>query len=186
MSLPLLIIVAGPPCSGKTTLARWLATELALPLVAKDDIKESLFDSMGWSDREWSKKLGRATYALLYYFVETQLAAGRSLVVESNFDPDNATQIFMELKRRFPFEPFQIQCRADGAVLLKRFKERTESGARHPGHTDHLNYEEIRPVLLKGKSENLEIGGTLVEIDTTDFHKIDRIGLLRAIRSHQA
>jgi predicted kinase len=67
MNIPLLVIVSGPPCSGKTTLARWLAKELALPLIAKDNIKELLFDHLGWSDRAWSKKLGRATYPLIYY-----------------------------------------------------------------------------------------------------------------------
>lgn len=62
-----LIIVLGPPCAGKTTLARRIAQEFQLPLIAKDDIKESLFDSLGWRDREWSKKLGRATFAKADY-----------------------------------------------------------------------------------------------------------------------
>ena len=37
---PLLILVTGLPCSGKTTLAVRMADELGLPLVTKDDIKE--------------------------------------------------------------------------------------------------------------------------------------------------
>jgi predicted kinase len=182
MSQPLLVIVSGLPCSGKTTLARRLAKELALPLIAKDDIKESLFDSLGWSDREWSKRLGRATYPLLFYFVETQLSAGRSLIVESNFDPHFATETFLALRRKFLFEPFQIQRQADGPVLVERFKERAESGARHPGHVDHLTYDEMRQVLLNGKYDKLDIGGTVVEIDTTGFQRIDYTGLVRAIR----
>ena len=184
MSLPLLVIFAGPPCSGKTTLARWLAKELVLPLVAKDDMKESLFDSLGWNDREWSKKLGRATIALMFYFVETELSAGRSLIVESDFDAQSATRTFLELKFKFPFEPLQIQCQSDGQVLVERFKKRAESGMRHPGHVDHLTYEEMRQVLLTGKSERLDIGGTTVEVDTTDFQKLDQAGLLNTIRLH--
>lgn len=182
MSQPLLVIVSRLPCSGKTTLARWLAKELALPLIAKDDIKESLFDSLGWSDREWSKRLGRVTYSLIFYFVQTQLAVGRSLIVESNFDSRIATSAFLTLKGKFPFEPFQIQCQVDGQALIDRFEERSESGARHPGQVDHLNFEELRPVLLEGKYEKLDIGGTVVEIDTTGFQRIDYTGLVRAIR----
>ncbi len=182
MTQPLLILVSGPPCSGKTTLARWLAQELALPLIAKDDIKESLFDHLGWSDRAWSKQLGRAAYPLIYYFVKTQLAVGRSLIVESNFDSAAATPAFLDLQRTCPFEPFQIQCYADGQVLYQRFKTRSESGARHPGHVDHLSYDEVRETLLKGKYPKLDIGGTLVEIDTTDFEQMNRADLLKAIR----
>jgi shikimate kinase len=47
-----LIIISGLPCTGKTTLGRKLAQDLSLPLICRDSIKESLFDSLGYSDRE--------------------------------------------------------------------------------------------------------------------------------------
>ncbi len=59
--------------------------ELDLPLVSKDTIKEILFDTLGWRDREWSKKLGHASFELLFHFVESHLGAHRSLVVETAF-----------------------------------------------------------------------------------------------------
>jgi predicted kinase len=86
VSQPTLVVISGLPASGKTTLARRLAAEMRLPLVGRDDIKERLFESLGWSDREWSKRLGGASWDLLYWFVETQLAAGQSCVIESNFN----------------------------------------------------------------------------------------------------
>jgi predicted kinase len=66
----LLILISGFSCTGKTTLARKIAEKYSLPLISRDDIKESLFDSLGYSDREWSKKLGIASYDLLYFFTE--------------------------------------------------------------------------------------------------------------------
>jgi predicted ATPase len=42
-----LVLVTGPPGSGKTTLAVPLARRLELPLIAKDTIKEALFDALG-------------------------------------------------------------------------------------------------------------------------------------------
>ena len=45
-----LIIINGPPGSGKTHLGRFLARELWLPYFSKDGVKELLFDSLGWSD----------------------------------------------------------------------------------------------------------------------------------------
>src|SRR5437660_944166 len=46
------VIVSGVPGSGKTTLAHRLSLALQLPLLDKDDILESLFDSEGWGDNE--------------------------------------------------------------------------------------------------------------------------------------
>ena len=41
------MLVGGWPASGKTTLARALAGELALPYLGKDEVKESLMDVRG-------------------------------------------------------------------------------------------------------------------------------------------
>jgi predicted kinase len=170
MSQPLVIIVAGPPGAGKTTLARRIAEEFRLPLVAKDDIKESLFDSLGAKDRAWSKQLGQATYELIYYFVETQLTAGRSLIVESNFNA-NATPRFQALQTAHDFVSLQVLCYAKPAVLIERFKARWESGKRHPGHVDgEITEQEFATF---SKYAPLDLGGTVIEIDTTDFDKID-------------
>jgi predicted kinase len=58
MKKNLLIVITGLPGTGKTTLGRKLAEELALPFISKDDIKELLFDGLGWEDRAKLKKWG--------------------------------------------------------------------------------------------------------------------------------
>jgi predicted kinase len=183
MSKTPLIIISGPPGSGKTTLGKRIAKELNLPIVHKDGIKEILFDKLGWSDRAWSRKLGIATYALLYYFIETQLSAGRSCIVESNFHAEYDTEQFLALKAKYDFEPLQICCVADGEALFQRFKERAASGERHPGHVETLNLEEFKPLLLRGRDEVMDIGGTIIEVDTTDFDKVDYEGLVERVRN---
>ena len=65
MTMPVLLLVSGPPVAGKTTLARRLAAEFGLPLINKDGIKELLFDTVGTHDYAWSQNLGRASIALL-------------------------------------------------------------------------------------------------------------------------
>ena len=43
----ILLVVTGPPCAGKTTLAAQLGLELSLPVVHRDVLKEILFDTLG-------------------------------------------------------------------------------------------------------------------------------------------
>jgi len=180
---PLLIIVSGLPCTGKTTLAKKIASRFRLPLVTKDDVKELLFDSVGWKDRAWSRQLSIASYGLLFYFMEAQLAAGRALVVEGNFDPEMHGEKFLALKRTCAFEPLQIQCITEGEVLFERYKQRGESGRRHPGHVDAETFEELKPTLLQGRLKPIAIGGRYIEVDTTDFSSVDYQVLFKAVEA---
>jgi len=66
----ILFIVSGPPSSGKTTLAKAVATKFNLPLITKDSLKEILFDTIGWQDRAWSRRLGSASFSLLHYILD--------------------------------------------------------------------------------------------------------------------
>ena len=172
-SKPVVVIVTGPPCTGKTAIARQVADNFSLPWMGKDTFKEVLFDTLGWKDRAWSRRLSRASVEMLFRFMEAQLSARRSCVVESNFKAEFDTARFLQLRERYAFEPVQIQCVVDGPVLFERFKRRAEGGGRHPGHCDHLNYAEFRETLLQGRLESLDIGGRLIEIDTTDLNTID-------------
>jgi predicted kinase len=193
-SPPLVLIVTGPPCTGKTTLARRLATSFALPLMTKDWIKETLFETLGAdcrqsaSDRAWSRRLGGASMELLYLYVESQLAAGQSCVVEGNFDTAFATPAFRRMAARYLFLPIQVNCVADPAVLAARFRERARSGERHPGHQDHLPPDPRLDAptdvlhLLPGRLEPLDIGGHAVELDMSDFAHLDYDDLCAKIR----
>jgi hypothetical protein len=110
---------------------------------------------------------------VLFRFLEAQVAARRSCIVESNFKAEYDTARFLDLRERYEFDLVQIECLCDGQVLFERFKRRAESEERHPGHSDHASYDEFREMLLRGRSEPLRIGGRRVEIDTTDFAGID-------------
>jgi predicted kinase len=178
------VIVSGPPASGKTTLARRLAADLALPCFTKDDVKEILFDRLGAGDRAWSRRLGVASMVLLYHLLEAEMAAGRACLVEANFRPEFANERIRPLLDRYAFHPVQIQCRAEGPTLLARFLARAGSPDRHPGHRDHLNAQELEADLLRGYYDDLDIGGTTLRVDTTDPDTIDYAGVLAAVRAN--
>jgi predicted kinase len=170
----LLVIVLGAPGAGKTTLARRLAAALDLPLLVRDDLKEILFETLGWSDRAWSRKLGGASWHLVHYMLEQFLAAGQSVIVESNFGrgPDDAER-FAALQEQYGCRTVQVLCEADAAILYKRFKRRAESGERHPGHVDHVLLDEFERLCYAGRWEPLPIAGEVVRVDTSDFAAVD-------------
>src|SRR5438309_2311782 len=52
--------------TGKSSVAALLATELGLPLLSLDDIKEALGDSLGLGDERWSNAPGDATAEIIF------------------------------------------------------------------------------------------------------------------------
>jgi predicted kinase len=127
---------SGPPGAGKTTLGAKIAQELGVPFFNKDGIKEVLFDTLGWKDREWSRQLGIASTALLFHVIERQLAAGQSLVAESAFQTEFDAPRLKGLQERHHFQTLEVYCTAEIDVLLARFAGRAQSAERHPGHGD--------------------------------------------------
>lgn len=169
---PFLVIVTGPPASGKTTVARQISAETALPLITKDDFKVIFYEVFGWGGREPDRRASAAAYEVIYHIAAVELSCGKSLIVEANFR-EEATERFLELRARHGFHPFQVRCTASRKVLTERLRERANSRVRHPGHADDVNFEQLDYLLASGPP--LPLGGTFVEIDTGNPTDTDRV-----------
>lgn len=140
---PLLVVVSGHPGSGKSTLAGALGDCLSLPVFTKDTVKEILFDVLGTGDRTWSQRLGAAALAVLTNEAAAVLGAGGSVVVEANFDPVRATPELLAVLDRTGAAAASVVVHAPPEVLVQRYRERADTGERHPGHLDELLFEEL-------------------------------------------
>ena len=89
-----LIIIAGMPATGKTTVSKALQKYFDYPIVEKDLIKEELFDTLGFENYQQKRNLDHASNAALLYILEEELRAGRSLMVVNNFDQKSAERLW--------------------------------------------------------------------------------------------
>jgi predicted kinase len=167
MGRPLLVVVGGMPSSGKTTVAEGLAGRLRLPVIAKDEIKESLYDTLGSGDTDWSSRLGDAAYGLIFALARASLGAGASVIVEANFFPDHAGSLAALPDHR----TVQIHCSAPLEVLLERYASRT----RHPGHNDAEKIALLPARFESGAHAPLQLAGELIELHTTEPVDLDAL-----------
>jgi predicted kinase len=184
MKKPVLIIVNGLPASGKTTLARRLTADVRLPVFSRDGMYETLYDALECDSNGCPPVLGSVAFTLLYYVADSLLAAGQSLIVEGFFGRSELRSAeFLQLQQAHDFEPLQILCKTDGAVLLERFLTRVGAGERHGGHRDLEWLERNKEQFFQGHLTPLALGGQLVEIDTTTLHSVDYASLLQQVRA---
>ncbi len=160
-----LVIVGGAPASGKSTLSRQLSRDLRIPVFSKDDFKESLFDAIEYRDREWSKRLGKASFELLVMCARKLVSSGGSCIVESTFRPGDGLY-FEDIRRSHSNRVLQVFCRASVDEICERFHRRMNEGSRHPGHCDESNDEELIHLMNSGEFVPLEVDGLLIQINT--------------------
>ena len=161
-----LIIINGLPATGKTTIARPLADTLSFPLIEKDTIKEFLFDTIGVGDREWSKMLGRVSSEFLYSLADELLANNKSVIIESAFETDFARPVIERFAKKYELEIVEIYCTTEKNIRRQRFIDRNESGKRHAGHVDTVNYPPSGAAEPLQKSRPIGVGKTIM-LDTS-------------------
>ncbi len=129
---PSVLIVTGPPASGKSQLARAILARHTFVYLAKDSVKESLFDSLGATTAAESSRLSEASFALLFRLTTTTLRAGASVLLEGNF---RRGQHETPLRRSLGDSPvIQVLCDVEETERRQRLAARASDPTRHPLH----------------------------------------------------
>lgn len=160
----MIVAVTGAPAAGKTTLAVPLAQRLSIPLLAKDPIKEALFDELGTSaDVTWSRRLSDASLRVLVHLITATPAA----VLDVNLPREWAPE-FAATRRSF----IQVFCHCPQAELERRLLARATE--RHAAHDDDALLDELRSQGLRG-AEPAPLPGPLLRVETSTFVDVDAV-----------
>jgi predicted kinase len=138
--------------------------------VAKDDVKEAIADILGTGDREHSRALGRAAYAVMRSVVARSLESGGSVVFEANFHHGESEPWLRELAAIA--DTRVLICRTPLEENRRRFAVRR----RHPVHIDDLE-EEWPPE----ERFALQLGVPTLVVDTTSGYAPDLEMIVRFI-----
>ena len=181
------ILVAGVPASGKSTMAAELSRRLNLPLLSKDVIKETLYDTVGFDSRAQKVRLGEAAFRIMIKAADECIAHGQSVILENNFETATNGELRDWLSRR-RCPALTVMMTGDWATLHRRFAARNESPQRHRGHVVNDHYpqrpgEEARPASAMPLEEFTRtfhargmdrppVRGACVMVDATDLSHV--------------
>lgn len=190
------ILVCGIPASGKTHMARRLSELLSVPVFSKDDIKERLFDTVGFKSREEKNALGVGAAEIMYYAAGQVLSAGGSVILENNFETRSIPGM-KALIERCKCRTVTVELAGEAEVLYRRFLSREGSPQRHRGHVVNTCYPEppgqageyspmsleqfISGVTGRGMA-GFDIGGPRIVVDVTDLSKVDCANVAEQVR----
>jgi cytidylate kinase len=188
------ILVTGIPASGKTTIADFIATNLALPVISKDKIKEVMYDDIGFQSREEKIKLGNASMNIMYYLAEQLMKTHNPFILENNFENSSKESLALILEK-YAYQAITITLTGDYEIIYQRFLERNNNPDRHRGHVVNecypekvqgeivtpITYESFVNAIVNRGMDKFMVDGTHIILDTTDFETIDKKSLLDKI-----
>ena len=173
-----IIMVSGAPACGKSTLASALAQMLGFPLLTKDIVKESLFESLGShlsgnfsSPAELSSLLSRSAMDSLWSLAPYC----PQVILEANFRPKDPRERerFIALEGR----KLEVYCHCSPEEAARRFRERATTARHHPAHSMKTLSAELleefdRPVALS----------PVIDVDTES--PVNPLDVIERIRAH--
>ena len=130
-----LIIVCGFPASGKTSLSKELSRRMNMFCLHKDSIKENLFETMGLSTLEDSKRIGAVSSKLLLALAREQLANGVDLIIEAPFNFPKDYDLFAQWEKEYGVKMYKVICRIGDEERVNRYNDRLAE--RHYCHCDN-------------------------------------------------
>ena len=190
-----ILVLAGMPASGKSTVAAKLNAAFGLPVLEKDALKEEIFDTIGFTNYGEKRKTDHAANAVLLRCAEALLKNGQSMILDNNFDVQSAERL-NALVEKYDCQCITVFFGGDADVFYHRYVERDRLHLRHLGHVvqehyplwegdspDHdMTREEFREKFESRGMAQFQCKGERIDLDATDPAKVDVDALIAQIQ----
>jgi predicted kinase len=165
-----LVVISGPPGSGKTTLAHALGRGIPCPAVCRDEIKEGMAHAHGAAGFEGGvgDPLTRRTLPLFFELLRVLTEAGVSVVAEAAFQDRLWRPGLERLAGRAELRI--VRCRVDPAVSFERASARASGNrSRLKVHGDSATDNGIAAWTEAFEAfEHVSIPAPSIDVDTSD------------------
>ena len=166
---PLVILLAGLPGTGKSTLARKIARRYRLEHISTDsvrkrifrDIRENLFGRGSYSIRQ-----RMVVYDTIYYVLYTLLKHGVGCVLDGTFYQERLRSKVKRISARFDAKFLLVIVTCPESLIRKRFEERAKRNRKTLSDADSSVYERFRDMFEPTKLDHIEVNMA------TDHNKI--------------
>jgi predicted kinase len=168
-SAPTLIVVAGPPGSGKTTLAHKIAAEVGCPAICRDEIKEGMAHSVDGFVAGPGDELTIRTLPVFFGTVDLLIRAGVTTVAEA---------AFQDRIWRLGLEPLMdvadlriVHCTVAADLAFRRSLRRGKEDPTRSAHPDPDPSDKAEWIRRHADFERVALEAPWMEVDTTSGYR---------------
>ena len=165
---PALIVVSGPPGSGKTTLAHKLAAALGCPAISRDEIKQGMAHATPGFTGAPGDELTRRTLPVFFAVLDLLLRAGVTTVAEAAFQ-DHVWRPRLEELRGLA-EIRVVHCTVGAGAAFARITRREQDDPLRRVHAAAPGDAAGRDAAHRA-FRRVSIDAPALEVDTSDGYR---------------